>query len=163
MIAAGWARDTGYENRPGFQVGPVRRGARLCHGDSLALNAGPSPAPNGGTNLVLFAVRDRRFTECPPPEPVAESPGSMNRRKSPIPYLKVPVGGVAFSGGSSGSDAEWQAHVCLTGEMTAGELLDHYGGIFRTAGWSVVTEETASLAAVASVSLGKRMASIGRG
>lgn len=129
LRAAGWRK---YEEPPrrGFESNAIGDSYQFCMGDSITLNLGVSKNPRGGSYVRLIPLHAREYSVCRAPvQPVSDRPESL------IPSLTPPRGSISQGGGSGGGGDAWDARARLRTELTAEQLVEHYGSQLRGHGW----------------------------
>jgi hypothetical protein len=142
LLAAGWSK---YEapQHGGFESSSSGEGAQFCMGDSLTLSLGVSKSSRGGSYVLLVPINTREYSICSAPErPLRE------RTESLIPSLTPPRGSTSQGSGSGGGGDAWDARARIRTELTAEQLIEHYGSQLRGHGWESLERLAASGVAV---------------
>ncbi|HEX8245855.1 MAG TPA: hypothetical protein VF541_20240 [Longimicrobium sp.] len=131
LTSEGWSSNGGRRQR-GF-VGPGTNAFGLvCRGtDGMTVSA--APGPNGGSYLRLSYMSAARANPCSGP---AGMPRMGMGEEAPVPVLSAPPGAVALntSNGMMMSGADTRTR--LRTPRAPSELLAHYAGQLRQAGWT---------------------------
>lgn len=138
LEARGWSRIREREEA-GFQLGPLRAGASLCHGDTLALSMGAERGLSGENVVHVALVRPTTPDSCPRPDrSLWADSTAITRPRPPVPVLRPPPdAGVTQvgSGGGSGGRSNWYTSITLLSDDSTEHLLHYYVDQLLTAGW----------------------------
>lgn len=135
LMAAGWVRPVlPIRYAKGFAPEPLAS-SQLCKGDgSLRANA---TTRSGSESLVVLNFIRGRGTECDAARRYAAAVPPEPYERNPMPPLYPPYGirMEMTGGGGSGGDS-WHSSASLETRRAPEDLLAHYAGQLRSAGWT---------------------------
>lgn len=135
LTAAGWVRPIfPIRYARGFAPGPLAS-SQMCKGEgSLSANA---TTRSGSESLVVVNFIRGRGTECDAARRYAAAVPPDPHERNPMPPLYPPYGirMDMTGGGGSGGDS-WHSSASLETRRAPEDLLAHYAGQLRSAGWS---------------------------
>lgn len=135
LMAAGWVRPVfPIRYAKGFAPEPLAS-SQLCKGDG-SLRANATTRSGGESLVVLYFIRGRG-TECDAARRYAAAVHPESYERNPMPPLYPPYGVrmEVTGGGGSGGDS-WHSSASLETRRAPEDLLAHYAGQLRSAGWS---------------------------